>query len=354
LSEGLPDRSDEAAEEGTKAHELLERCLKYGSYPQGNTAEDDAVGLFLTYVRSLPVHHQWWPEKRVDVPAYFNPPEPMYGTADFVGYDKTAATIYVVDLKFGFHVVEVEENEQLFYYAMMAREMPELREQPVELFNLTIIQPRAFHPAGPVRSVVVTLEQMNAFASKLMGAARATESETAPLKAGSHCVFCPAAAHCPELKEKAMDAPMGTSMTIMPPANKLPAPATLPTDVLADIADKLPLLRIFDKAVTEEVERRLISGDDVPGFALADKRTWRKWADPEQAAQVFEAYGKDVFKTELKSPAQMEILLGKKVVKLHADLITQGVAGKKVVRTGSPEALPSAQVEFPALQPGGE
>jgi len=117
----------------------------------------------------------------------------------------------------------------------------------------------------------------------------------------------------------------------------------------------LPILTIWAGAVQEEIERRLLAGESVEGFALADKRVWRRWSEtaPDKLLEHFNK--NEIYEESLKSPADVEKMVGKKLFKQKfAELVTRGVPGKKVVRKDSPEALPSAEEEFTALPPSAQ
>lgn len=374
MSEGLPSRAGKAAEDGTEVHVDLEWCLKEGKYPDATGPENDAIRMFIDHVRQLDVS-LWWPEVKVHIPEFLSPPEPMYGTADYIGYSYDDHTLHVVDLKYGLQLVDVVNNEQLLYYAVMAYYY--LRGRHIDQVTMTIVQPRVSHPQGPVRSWTIPVKTMFEFAGKLLNKARDTQEPDAPLVPGDWCMFCPAAPHCPALREKAYEVAQQEFSSYLPvltagsegevavtkrsvdslsPMSEPPTPSLLPTDILADIGRQLPILKMWIGAMDGEIERRLLEGEYVEGFALADKRAWRKW-NPENTDKLIEfarGIGLDITEwqeTLLKSPAQIEKLIGKKNMKELGGFVTKGTPGKKVVRTGDPEALPSAEEEFTALPP---
>lgn len=191
-------------EEGTAAHALGELCLRKDVSPEtyvGTTLEgvevtEEMAEAVAVYTHYCGADDKWvegtvWIEHRFNL-ADLKPPAPMYGTADFVAYDPATRELEVVDLKFGRGVVvEVAGNPQLRYYALGAALSLKGR-YPIEYVKSTVVQPRAGHPDGPVRSEVIPILELLDWSADLFAAARATLAPNAPLVAGRQCRFCPA------------------------------------------------------------------------------------------------------------------------------------------------------------------
>ena len=199
LSEGMPNVAGVAAMEGTAAHELIGLAMERAfseNVPTRTVLEGviKAVMVYSDYCTKLkgddnPYHV----EHSFDMSKIF----PMlYGTADFCCYEKKKRILHVVDYKHGQGLpVEVEENKQLQYYALGA--LTTLDYSPTHV-TMTIVQPRCYHPAGPVRSWTVPALHFIDFEADLIDAAKATKKKNAKLSAGSHCIFCPAKSICTE------------------------------------------------------------------------------------------------------------------------------------------------------------
>lgn len=359
LSELAPDPgSSRYADEGTAAHALAELALRNNAGPHTyvglavegyEITEDmaDNVGVFVDYCRSVP-HGPSWIEQHFNL-ASLNPPAPMFGTADFVAYDDVTRTLHVVDLKYGMGVVvEAKGNKQLRYYGLGALLAS---QHEVDRVVLTIVQPRALHPDGFIRHDTLTMTEMLDFAGELLAAARATQAPDAPLVTGAHCRFCPAIAICPAKHAEAQEIAQ-TEFSVMP-AVQPPVPATLPSEVFADVLSKLDILESWIHAMRREAQWRLESGEPVPGFKLVAKRPTRKFADPEHAEQYLLADGfdrDDITESKLKSVAQIEKLFPKK--KLPPDLAVAKVSsGYNVVPEHDKReaVILSAAHEFDAL-----
>jgi hypothetical protein len=89
-----------------------------------------------------------WVEKRFNLAA-FNPPAPMFGTADFVAYDAATKTLHVVDLKYGQGVVvEVDRQPAAPLLRARCRALDAEPGTEIESVHITIVQPRAGTPTA--------------------------------------------------------------------------------------------------------------------------------------------------------------------------------------------------------------
>ncbi|MDQ3222324.1 MAG: DUF2800 domain-containing protein, partial [Gemmatimonadota bacterium] len=308
---------------GTAAHAVGEMALRKGVDPDmwlGLTVEGveideemvEAVSVYTAYCTPLMSPGHYWIEHKFSLAA-LNPPGAMYGTADFVAYNGGINELEVVDYKNGSGVVvEVNGNKQLRYYALGAA-LTLTEGRRIERVKITVIQPRAGHPDGVIRSETIDYLELIGFANELMEAAKATLDPNAPLHAGAHCRFCPASATCPEQREQ-VQAMAQVAFEAMP-LDVPPAPESLPPDVFADILHKLPILEDWAKAMRAHALRELEAGNEVPGFKLVAKRATRKWVSERQTEEYLLEHSlapEEIFDRKLKSVAQIEKVVGKK------------------------------------------
>lgn len=328
LSAGLPNPSSIHAQEGTRAHALAELSLTSGFDPlhhldatlEGGVVTEemvDHVRVFVDYCRSIS-RTAHWVEKLFSL-ADLNPPAPMYGTADFVAYDRDTRTLHVVDLKYGQGVVEVNGNPQLRYYALgAAMSMPAGTQ--VDTVHITIVQPRVAHSDGPIRTEVIDFLDLIGWTQTLLDAADATKKPDAPLVAGDHCRWCLAKAQCPERREFAL-AVAQQEFSVVEPAKPFtpPAPALIPDEQFVSMLGQLDVLDDWVKAMRARGEQMLLRGEEVLGFKLVARRANRNWADATTTANALRVMGNtddEIFEPrDLKSPAQIEKLVGKKKFK---------------------------------------
>lgn len=302
--------------------------------------------------------------------APLNPPEPMFGTTDAVV--AAPRSIELFDLKYGRGVVvEVLDNSQLRTYVVGAivdagmKASPEVWEQVdnhrlshtkdgvttaldvgLSLFDsiaITIIQPRAPHIHGPVRTEYLTPAQVREFARDLLAAARKTQEDDAPFIPGEHCKFCPAKGFCPALAKRAQA--IAAAAFDAEPVQEMPAVMTktverLSIEEIAKTMSALPIVEEWIRAVKQRVLAELNRGVRVPGWKLVAKRGKRHWVNADQAAHDLIAMGLDALDVYepavMKSPAQIEKLIGRgRLPKEMAVLVSNGA-------TTAPEHDPRA------------
>jgi hypothetical protein len=307
----LPETDEpEYRSRGTSAHSVGYECLTQGKdawefagTEHGKHEADmeimTAIQVYVDECRSLIT-------STAEVFHEFNIADPdfhpdFFGTLDFGAIDGT--TMYIRDYKHGAGVaVDCEWNPQIMYYAWgLLRRFPN-----VETIDLAIVQPRAFHPQGPIRRWSVSAEELRRWALDDLRPAMARTEEDGSLDAGPWCRFCPAKLVCP-----LMVSLFGAACTADP---KLVV--RLDTQSLGRSYQYTAAVKSYLKALEEETLRRLMAGDEVPGTKLVNKKANRIY---KAGAEDFfrEAFDMDAYtKPELRSPAQMEDLgpLAKKLV----------------------------------------
>jgi len=381
LCDGLPRKDSEYAREGRAAHALAEFCLKnvqkaatcigdifdpstgcrlldracYARARQSGvevTGEmADAVQTYLSYFMQLSgktrdsnfdlvcpkIETQFSLEK-------LNPPEPMFGTCDASFYLDGELT--VVDYKHGAGVaVEIEGNAQLRYYALGAMLTLDL---PVTNIKMVIVQPRARHADGPIRSSTLSAYDLLEWGADLMDAARATQAVDAPLKTGEWCRFCDAAPMCPALHEQTQELAQ-TEFKDSP----LPLVERLSLMQMAEVLTKADQIEHWFKNIRGHLTDVLESGGDVPGWKLVPKRAIRKWASKDKlfgwaaekgvSAQLHNS-------PELRSPAQLAQALGKDA--MPDELVIKVSSGNKLAPDADPrpaQIILSASDEFTVI-----
>lgn len=325
----FPDTSSPFADLGTAAHELGEHCLNNGVMDVAETIGGTfynhivdenmatAVQMYVDFVRSVETDEA--PallrlEQRFSLED-LDPPMPMFGTSDCTIYGKASGTLWVIDYKHGQGVaVDAADNPQLKYYALGA--ILKIGDRaPVNEVKVAIVQPRASHRLGPIRTASYTKDEILDFGTDLIDAAHAAVKPDAPLAAGSHCQFCKAAGVCPALRGNALAVAQdefGAVRTI----NDL-----TPEEVGAYM-DRIPLVEEWIKSIRRHAHSMLEAGATVPGFKLVEKRPTRRWTTEEALLDWASSEGLDddeIYEKKIKSPAQIEKVVGKK--NLPSDLI---------------------------------
>jgi len=327
LSRNIPSRSSVYAKEGTVAHELAQKCLESGKDAHkflGNTIDEvlvteemvEAVQEYVDECRTQAALGTRPPmiETRISL-ARLNPPDDMFGTADFMVVQ--GPLLVVLDLKYGKGVaVAAEGNPQLKYYALGALyALPD--DIGIQRIRVGIVQPRA---AGEtIKYAEYDVMELLEWSIELIDRARVALVPTAEVNPGSWCRFCPASGVCPAQAEKAMRAAQDV-FTVDTSFAKVPAIPTLSTltvnqlAVLLDAADQIEdLIKAARSAATAMIEADPLA---VPGWEMAPKRGTRQWVGESSAEKLLldEGLPEDkVWKRELVSPAQAEDALAREL-----------------------------------------
>jgi len=361
-SKGTPNTSSVYAREGTAAHELGERCLEGGFNAErfigeiieieGDAFEvdqgmADAVQVYLDTVRAdyaagdaIFIEHKFNLER-------FYPG--MFGTNDACVYKPKEAKLIVFDYKHGRGVpVEAKRNSQLRYYGLGAATAVEGRK--LKEIEYVIVQPRCDHPDGGVRRWGEEAFDLLEWSGALVEAAIATEDPDAPLAAGTHCKFCPAAPTCSEMEKAVIEACKAdfgdNSGEIV-----LSEPQTLDPDDLARVLNKASLIKDWFRRVEEFAHAQALEGNVPTGYKLVPKRASRKWKDEDTALDFLKGYGldpEDLYTSKFKTPAQIEKVVGKDNKGDLVRLIEKVSSGSNLAPDSDPRApiRPNAKDDF--------
>lgn len=341
LTIDLPDSTSEAADWGTCAHQLSERCLRdggdadrfIGSSEKGKVhsfeVDEEMAGcaqVYIDYVRSLGGDVQI--EQRFDL-AELGTPFDAGGTGDAVVFLPAEKRLEVVDLKGGRGVVvEAKGNPQLRTYALGA--LIANKGLDVERVTVTIVQPRAPHPDGRIRSETIDVIDLLEWTVDMLEAMRKSKeaidakSDLAPaawaaafLNPGPHCgsTFCKAAATCPALEQHALDA-CGAWFDDVSQPHLANVPDMKDPAERARRLDLLDMVETWVKSVRAHEHWLAEGGDPAPGYGLVAKKGREKWSDGVDADVVtaceMAGLSEDKFLNpgKLRTPKQVRKALG--------------------------------------------
>ena len=330
LSAGLPNVSSPFAARGTGGHYISAICLKDGGSPRrwlGKTAlveghevdlDEELIDAVQEYVDDCRADTQEGDVVFIEqsfTPALKKLHEKFGGSGDYVRWRPSTRQLRVADAKFGAGVpVEVDDNPQLKKYGLGALlTNPGFNAEEVEL---RIIQPLCDHEQGRARSYKFPAFDLIEFAADIIEAAKRTEewgAELVPSKKA--CKFCPAAGanKCPAI-EKHTHALVAADFS----------PVGLEKYSPVQIAEFLriaPLVESRISQVREFAYNRACAGEDIPGFKLVAKRATRHWTDEDTAAAQFGKIAGAMKEPALRSPAQVEKLVGKKKFEQIVDVL---------------------------------
>lgn len=203
LSEGLPDKSNKWAEEGTKAHELLEKALRAALKQGPEIKPNEATGQMLDHVQTS-MAFIWWKYKEhkysellveTRVHLDFIHPE-MFGTFDSAIVDHFG-TLHVFDFKYGSHGVSPKDNLQMIFYGLGLAYKYDWNFSSVRLW---IIQPRIHSFDGPV-FWDVSIGRLRSYVSVFKKAVDRVEAHPNEYAEGTWCHWCKAKSICPLKRE---------------------------------------------------------------------------------------------------------------------------------------------------------
>lgn len=377
-----PQRESIHSARGTACHQIAEKCLRTGvdassfldkiekTKEREIEIDEELVNSaqeYVDYCRERMSYDDYWIEERFDLSALGTPFD-AGGTGDFVSYSAAAKALEIVDLKNGMGVVDVNENPQLRTYglgALLAH--PDL---DVERVTVTIVQPRAPHKDGRIRSEtfhVADLIDWTADLLKAMQRSKQAMDEHAAangntvlldewrdkwLKPGK-CTFCPVEGSCPALKRDALSVAAVWFDDMDQPRLGNAALDTDPASLNRDL-NMIPMLEDWIKARRALAHSMAEQGVEFEDHMLVDKIGNRKWTDDAgemaRLTKIVESSGfeiSDVYvEPKLKSPAQLEKLLGSKRKALIEPFVVREVTGTNLVsRTKTTRSAAKSKAE---------
>tara|TARA_R110000764_G_scaffold60094_1_gene129248 strand:+ start:1282 stop:2565 length:1284 start_codon:yes stop_codon:yes gene_type:complete len=298
------DKTSKYAAEGTVAHEVGELCLLNHKDPEdyrGQVIEADgmkftvnsnmieAVTEYTEYVRGRIGHFEalgyrvelqvevWCPLDSLGIPGMDG------GTSDTmllmwkdINGVEVLCEIEVIDYKHGQGVpVEIEDNSQLMSYGLGSMHHAKLDDMDDCLIHMTIVQPRAHHPDGRIRST--SMESSNLFHwqdTQLVPAALLTQEPDAPFKASdSACRFCKVAGQCRALQDTIQEEAIADFKD-----EALPDPEVMTTEQKLLVMEHAAMWRGFIVAVENQVKLEVDGGskDYEEKFKLVRGKSNRK------------------------------------------------------------------------------
>ena len=367
LCKNMPNNSSRYSREGVAAHQLAEMCLRSGRRADefldmsvtvdgtGFEVDEDMAEGVQVYIDAVMKDFQSGDvmaiEERFDL-SHFYPG--MFGTNDCSVYRPSTGLLIVYDLKYGAGVaVNVEANPQLLYYGLgAATAVPGRTLTQVEL---VVVQPRCQHRDGPVRRWRTNALDLLDWSADLVDAAKATEAPDAPLHHGPHCKFCPAAPICPALHAHVLATAQMDFAHDENDNDVLSAvvPEHLSSEALAVVLAEADVIENWLTSVRAYAHSEAEAGRTPPGWKLVNKQGRRVWVDPTEALAFLKSLGLDdidIHKIEVKSPAQIEVVLGKlkKDKKSITPLVVSRSSGTTLVHESNarPAVAPSAIQDF--------
>lgn len=232
----------------------------------------DGAELYAETVGDDPQHV----EERIPPSEEFGPD--CWGTPDVWNWSPNTMVLRIDDYKFGHRFVDVFENWQLVCYACLiidgVLKLDGMQDQ-CTLVEFRIIQPRNFHPDGPVRSWTCKASDLRPLRNQIKAAIAKAQRDDAEYVVGPECRDCSARAYCGALQRASMSA-IEESRRVTP--MELPPGALgLELRMLNWAAD---LIRARQAGLREVAMDTVKRGVMVPGFRLETGKGRERWKVP--------------------------------------------------------------------------
>lgn len=343
-TEHLPGVTSKYAEEGTRAHELCEKALRYklakweagmpfdllSDWAQQSMPTEmfNAVCRYTSFIHELWVGFSCRPgvfiEQEVDVSQWVSG---GFGTCDCLLIGD--GILHIIDFKYGQGVpVNPERNPQLMYYALGAYALFEGIEE-IDTVRLSIVQPRM--QEEPQTWELPLADLLTWAREVLQPAAELAWKGEGVYHPGGHCRFCKAYPSC-----RAWQKQYGPLAGFEP----YPEPATLSDEELGEWLQKLEGLAAYAKDLEEYAQQALLDGHSLPGWKLVQGRSTRKWTDQDAAFQQMEHDGIDEAMLYTRTPISLtaaEKMIGKKkFAETMSAFITRAPGAPKLAAASDP------------------
>lgn len=320
-----PKPSSDAANEGTQAHELIEKTLKGEPFDPAAYPEKAHEGaeIALDFIRSHIPHSAVgvWIEHKCTwhIADWLPAQDEVYGYPDAIVFDPSVNRLDLFDYKHGVWPVSAENNRQLLQGVVSAVDTLNIYPMGLDVY-VHIIQPFGFDDE-PIKSWHVTQEAWDRHTSETLAA---IEANAAYHLAGDidgltyrpsakNCHWCAGFATCPAVRRAAKPKQLD-------PEN---LPALTPENVAEALKDA-EFLKVWIKEIEALAFDMAKNGVDLPGLKLVQKRGKRIFV-----AQETEVLNKlwtlarvardDAMPRSLVSPAQAEKLIKDKLKSLGHD-----------------------------------
>lgn len=343
-----PQEESEYAAEGTEAHSCFEMILK--NYPKGkpyiaakmlrdtypDEMVDHALKAFEYVVSCAPKGAEILCETKSDL-SHIDPD--LGGTFD-AAIIELFGTLWVFDYKYGAGVpVDPEDNTQMISYALGIAHKYDYNFVDVKM---VIIQPRAEHERGPIRTCTMSMEELMGWTKKFKIGAEKTKDPFATFNPNPKwCRWCKAKTICPAISEQSMQEAQIDFDTETGVVETVPIANMIKPEKLSNLLTGIARLKTWIEAVEAHALFVAKKGVQIPGFKLVKKRSTRKWVDEEKTAkEAKKLWGPFAFsKPELLSPAQLEKSVGDAIKfdkKWIAKRVVSESAGETLVTEDDP------------------
>lgn len=354
LTENLPEKTSDYAEEGRLAHSIGELKLrKQFTEPMGTRAFNAQMkklrsaehysaemqgytDAYVEYARECAMRYGSAPfvavERRLDYSRYVNG---GFGTGDCVMVG--GGQLHIIDLKYGKGVlVSAQNNPQIMLYALGAIEEYAMFYD-IDSVVMHIFQPRV----GNTSEFEMTAAELREWGESIKSTAQMAFDGGGEYSAGEWCRFCKAKATCRARGDK----------NLASDDFKLALPPFISNDEVGAALTRAAGIIAWYKDLEEYAQKTLLGGGDIAGYKLVEGRRIRKFVDIGAALSAIEASGVSrelLYETLPRSLTNIEKDIGKKAFAEAAQEYIVLTAGKPtlVPESDKREKYNSAENDF--------
>ena len=304
LSKGQPNNSSPAAQEGTAAHEVAEKCLKEGLDPksfvgkvvEGWTITDAMVPHISTYVDMINGESAFATHVGIEERFVIDKEFDIFGTADAMLVQ--GECLHVIDLKFGIGLsVDAYKNKQGMLYAWGALQSLTAKDRKaIKTVRITISQPRKENHS----TWELPVADLELFMHEVREAAKKASSGSIECNIGDWCRWCKGKLRCPAQNEAVNEMAKTTF-----------DPVTITDKDLVKVFHIKAAVAQYMDAVDAYLYNQALSGTKFEGLKLVMGRKGNQtWEDKAESIEFLETMvGDEVFKPrDLKTPTQIKEL----------------------------------------------
>jgi hypothetical protein len=257
----------------------------------------NTISFYTKYVKKIAKKRKIFTEQRTNIDFEGCKLTAQY---DALVVDGESDTIDIFDLKTGSWDYE-KAFDQLYFTACLLYIHYLLSSGSDWELKMHIVQPNNRDKRILTKGMLLTSSDVN---NHLTGIITNIE-ESMYYHQGEHCTFCPALPICPEHhKEVAI---MNTDILL---------PENISDENLEQIIIKRKRIEKFLSACEEYAKNKLEKGHVFDKLYISTSKGHRKWIDPEATKKELMkvAHVSDILDVKLKSPAQIEKLLGREAI----------------------------------------
>ena len=295
------------AAEGTVAHHVLEECVRTGDDPWEYLGEQFLHGDTIIEVNAEMVDVLQECVDHLRLMSTGGSQEPLQevrlrlagtdvtGTSDFIRPE--VRPVYVADLKYGFMPVSPKARQTGLYGLMVIGPDAVQEGDEAEVLVISdIMQPRTW--GRVVQRHEWTRKALKKLLDEIHEAIERVRLKDFTYSHGPWCQFCPRVPTCPHLSLMAKDSILG-QVVRNPDTDLTP-------EKLDEIAERLPVMKLFFRRSSELIERYLKAGGHLDHAKLVKKKSNRVWKDEKAAEAKLRELGVEPYERKLISPADAE------------------------------------------------